>query len=70
MSLVLTTSLGSRGFVSNRKKLQDQARETPRQFVQRESHFLWGQRRLLSVIHSEAKLTVTLGHQRITLTPA
>ncbi|MEI7775040.1 MAG: SprT family zinc-dependent metalloprotease [Verrucomicrobiota bacterium] len=50
------------------KKLRDQARETPRQFVERESHFLWGQRRLLSVIHSEAKPTVTLGHKRITLT--
>ena len=31
-------------------KLQGQARETPRQFVERESHYLWGRRYLLSVV--------------------
>jgi predicted metal-dependent hydrolase len=30
-------------------KLRSQARETPRQFVERESHYLWGRRYLLSV---------------------
>ena len=30
-------------------KLRGQARETPRQFVERESHYLWGRRYLLSV---------------------
>ena len=31
-------------------KLRAQARETPRQFVERESHYLWGRRYLLSVV--------------------
>src|SRR5450759_4224539 len=32
-----------------RAKLQGQARETPRRFIERESHYLWGRRYLLSV---------------------
>jgi predicted metal-dependent hydrolase len=50
------------------EKLRNQARETPRQFVERESHHLWGRRRLLTVTHRDAKPAVTLDHKRITLT--
>ncbi|MDN7623821.1 SprT family zinc-dependent metalloprotease [Burkholderia cenocepacia] len=49
-------------------KFEAQARETPRQYVERESHFLWGRRYLLSVKESEAKPGVKLDHRRITLT--
>jgi predicted metal-dependent hydrolase len=49
-------------------KLREQARETPRQFVERESHYLWGRRYLLSVREEEAKPTIRLGHRQITLT--
>lgn len=49
-------------------KLLAQARETPRQFVERESHTLWGRRYLLSVAEQEAKPAVTRDHRRITLT--
>lgn len=49
-------------------KLRGQARETPRQFVERESHYLWGRRYLLSVKEEEAKPTVHLSHRSITLT--
>jgi len=49
-------------------KLRGQARETPRQFVERESHYLWGQRYLLSVREEEAKPSVCLTHRSITLT--
>lgn len=49
-------------------KLLAQARETPRQFVERESHYLWGRRYLLSVAEKDAKPGVTLDHRRITLT--
>ena len=41
-------------------KLRGQARETPRQFVERESHYLWGRRYLLSVMEEEAKPSVRL----------
>lgn len=50
------------------EKLQAQARETPRQFVERESHCLWGRRYLLSVVAQDAKPGVKLDHRRITLT--
>ena len=44
-----------------------QARETPRQYVERESHDLWGRRHLLNVVEGEGKAFVTLDHKRITL---
>jgi len=49
-------------------KLRGQARETPRQFVERESHYLWGWRYLLSVREEEAKPSVRMSHRSITLT--
>ena len=49
-------------------KLRNQAREAPRQFVERESHYLWGRRHLLTVVHRETKPFVSLDHRRITLT--
>ena len=48
-------------------KLREQARETPRQFIERESHYLWGRRHLLSVKEEEAKPSVRLCHRSITL---
>lgn len=57
------------GWIRDRQeKLLAQARETPRQFVERESHYLWGRRYLLSVIEKDTKPGVTLDHRRITLT--
>lgn len=49
------------------EKLRNQARETPREFVERESHYLWGRRHLLTVIEQDAKPFVTLDHKRIIL---
>ena len=57
------------GWIRNQQaKLRGQARETPRQFIERESHSLWGRRYLLSVREQEAKPSVRLTHRRITLT--
>ena len=49
-------------------KLRAQQRETPREFIERESHYLWGRRYLLSVREEEAKPSVRLSHRTITLT--
>ena len=49
-------------------KLRGQARETPRQYVDRESHYLWGRRYLLSVREVETKPAIRLDHRRIVLT--
>ncbi len=50
------------------KKLENQARETPRQFIERESHYVWGRRYLLTILLQEIKPFVSLDHKRITLT--
>lgn len=47
--------------------LAEQTRETPRRFVRRESHHVWGRRYLLNVVEQDAKPSVTLDHRRITL---
>ena len=51
-----------------KKKLERQPRETPRQFIERESHYLWGRRHLMTVAYQETKPFVSLNHKRITLT--
>lgn len=52
---------------SQREQLRHQARETSRRFVERESHFLWGRRHLLTIAERHSKPCVTLDHKRITL---
>ena len=47
--------------------LRGQARESRRQFVTRETHFLWGRRYLLTVVEADAKPSVRVSHKRITL---
>lgn len=57
------------GWIRNQqKKLAEHARETPRSFVERESHYVWGRRYLMSVKYRDTKPTVFLNHKRITLT--
>ena len=57
------------GWIRNQQeKLARQARETPRQFIERESHYLWGRRHLMTIKHRAAKPSVSLDHKRITLT--
>lgn len=50
-----------------RVKLSAQAREAPRQFVERESHQVWGRRYLLSLAEVDEKPRVTLSHRRLLL---
>lgn len=49
-------------------KFQAQSRETPRQYVERESHYIWGRRYLLSVMEAAGKPSVHMTHRGITLT--
>jgi predicted metal-dependent hydrolase len=48
-------------------QLRAQPRETRRQLVERESHFVWGRRYLLSLQKQESKPHVRLGHRHIVL---
>lgn len=49
------------------KKLRDQDRESPREYLDRESHYLWGKRYLLKILERNAAPQVTLGATRLTL---
>jgi len=52
---------------SQQEKLRAQAREPARQFVERESHYLWGRRYLLSVVEHNARPSIKLDHRQITI---
>jgi len=52
---------------TQRARYAKQARETPRRFVTRETHYLWGRRYLLKVEQQAGKPLVRLDHRRITL---
>ncbi len=57
------------GWIRNQNaNMRGQLRETPRQYVERESHYLWGRRYLLTVSEKEAKPIVRLSHRTIMLT--
>ena len=49
------------------KKLDHQERETPREFLNRESHYVWGRRRLLTIVERHAPPLVELRHTRLKL---
>lgn len=48
-------------------KFQNQQRETPRDCINRESHYVWGQRYLLKVIEHDAPPKIVLGHSEMLL---
>jgi predicted metal-dependent hydrolase len=56
------------GIRSQQAQLRAQARETPRRFVERETHYLWGRRYLLTLTEREAPPSVRLNHRTTALT--
>ena len=51
----------------HQKKLREQERETPREYLDRESHYVWGKRYLLQVVEVDAAPVVELKHSKIRL---
>ena len=49
------------------RQLQEQERETPREYLGRESHYVWGKRYLLKIIESDAAPLVEVKHNRLIL---
>lgn len=49
------------------QKFLAQERETPREYLDRESHYVWGKRYLLKVVEKEAAPSVDLQHSHIWL---
>lgn len=52
---------------NQQKKLREQQRETPREYLDRESHYVWGKRYLLKLVEKEAAPTVELKHTKMVL---
>jgi hypothetical protein len=50
------------------KKLQEQQRETPREYLDRESHYVWGRRYLLKVQVADQTPSVELKHNQMVMT--
>jgi predicted metal-dependent hydrolase len=49
------------------RRLRGQQREAPREYLDRESHYVWGKRYLLRVLEHDAAPTVELKHSRMLL---
>lgn len=47
------------------RAIQEQDREPPREFTDRESHYVWGRRYLLSIDEGEGRPSVSLDHRRL-----
>lgn len=52
---------------SQQRKLRAQERETPREYVNRESHYVWGRRCLLRIMEVDAAPSVRLKHATLEL---
>lgn len=52
---------------AQQRKLQAQERETPREFLNKESHYLWGKRYLLEIQHADAAPAVSLSPRKLHL---
>lgn len=52
---------------SQQKKLREQERETPREYIDRESHYVWGKRYLLRVVEKDAAPGIELAHSKLIL---
>ena len=50
------------------KQIQDQERETPREFLERESHYVWGKRYLLQIKEQVGPTKIELKHRNLVMT--
>ena len=48
-------------------KLVSQEREMPREYLQRESHYLWGKRYLLDIVEADSAPRIEIRHKKIVL---
>ena len=53
---------------AQQKKLREQERESPREYVDRESHYVWGKRVLMKLVEVDAPASVQLRHTKLLVT--
>ena len=49
------------------KKVTEQERESPREYVERESHYVWGKRYLLKIVEEDSPPQIELRHSKMVL---
>lgn len=52
---------------SQRQSMAEQEREPSREYLERESHYVWGRRYLLKLVETDGAPSVTLRHRTLTL---
>lgn len=68
MEAVRLFAINKLGWIKRqRQKMLAQARQTPREYLQRESHYVWGRRYLLHIIEKDAPPAIELKHRRLQL---
>lgn len=69
MEAIRLFAISKLGWIKDQqRKLNGQERETPREFLERESHYVWGKRYLFSVHEAEQPPSIELKHSRMVLT--
>ena len=68
ISAVRAFAIGKLSWIrQQQRKLQEQERETPREYLDRESHYVWGRRCLLRIIECNKPPVVEWRHHRLIL---
>ena len=61
-------AIGKLGWIRRQQKtLREQPRDSQREYLDRESHYVWGRRYLLKLVEEDAAPGVQLGHSRLIL---
>ncbi len=68
LDIIRVFAISKLGWIKQQqKKLREQERETPREYLDRESHYVWGKRYLLKLVEKDEAPQVKLDHNRILL---
>jgi predicted metal-dependent hydrolase len=68
LDIIRVFAISKLGWIRKQQhKLQEQERETPREYLDRESHYVWGKRYLLKIAEHNQPPVVELSHSRIVL---
>jgi predicted metal-dependent hydrolase len=61
-------ALGKLGWIKRQRgKMRGQAREPTREYVDRESHYVWGQRFLLQIVEHDAPPGIEIRHRKLVM---
>ena len=66
METIRVFAVSKQGWIKRQqKKIREQERETPREFLENESHYVWGKRYLLTISEREEPPSIELKHSRM-----